>query len=102
MVESAEGIGGRKWSLLNEADGLWLMEGTKKLARLADDGRMVMHLLVTAPQLWAAANEVARKTHGIGPSALDDAGLCSDDVERLANAVAKAVNKSQFVDVLQS
>lgn len=91
MIESAEGIGSRKWSFLPGEHGLDLMEGTKRLATLTDEGKKVLHLLVTAPQLWEAANEVIKSEYE-----------SIDGVNRLMNAVAKSVGKDDWKKVLQS
>lgn len=101
MVESAEGIGSRKWSLLKDADGRFVvMQGPKRIAIVEDAS--LMHLLVTVPQLWEAANEVCKRCAHLGASQLENAGLSTEVVERIANAVAKSVNKLKFDDVLQA
>jgi hypothetical protein len=97
MVESPEGIGGRKWSFQKDESGqLCLFEGaTKKLATLTDSGKEVLHLAVTAPQLWDAANELLKAVKAGTP---DLAPLH----ERLANMVAKSVNKTSWDHVAQA
>lgn len=102
MAESAEGIGSRKWSLLREDDGVWLMQGAHRIARLEKMGEAVLLLLVTAPQLWDAANDVMKQTDGAGPSALEDSGLTVGARDYLGNMVAKAVGKQDWKDVAQA
>lgn len=105
MVESAEGIGSRKWSLDREgrelarddpSHSVRLMEGTKWLASLTHEGEAVLHLLVTAPQLWGAANDLV-KLIASGREAMGSA-----EATALANTVAKAVGKDDWRQVLQS
>ena len=95
MVESAEGIGSRKWSFLRDADGLWLMQGKHQIARLTAEGERVLHLLVTAPQLWDAANEVMKAAGTADMSRIGPAAIS------LGNMVAKSVNKQDWKEVAQ-
>jgi hypothetical protein len=99
MVESPEGIGLRKWSFLQETegkdtDGLYLMEGKTKLALITEDGKAILHLLVTTPQLWTAANEVVLT--------LEVGGDMPVALIRLKNALAKAVSKDDWSKVRQA
>lgn len=95
MIESAEWIGGRKWSLERDAEGARLQQGVTQLARLSPAGEKAQLLLVTAPQLWDAANELV-KLVAAGREAMG-----TDELVRLANMVAKAVGKTEWKDVLQ-
>jgi hypothetical protein len=126
---STEGIGSRKWSLLRgedhhgygcERDGdllaeecavcgkpdppVALMQGKDKLADLTEEGRKVQVLLVTAPQLWEAANEFLRQLASDegadAKNAMSEAQVAT--VSRLGNMVAKAVGKDAWGKVLQS
>lgn len=123
---SDEGIGGRKFSLLdlNEPDEggdrskRFLMDGTAVVARLdcvgarlpgdvrqhptldgdyrlAADGAKLQALLVAAPQLWDAANELC-KLIASGKEAMG-----SEQAVRLAACVAKSVGKTVWKDVAQ-
>lgn len=91
MVETPEGIGGRKWSFQKEANGdLALFEGSnKKLAVLTPSGKEVFNLFVTSPQLWDAANEF-----------LKDGS--AENILRLQNMVAKSVGKTDWRTVAQA
>lgn len=91
MVETPEGIGGRKWSYQKATDGSFeLYEGpSKKLATLTPSGKEVFELLVTAPQLWNAANDC-----------LLDASEAN--LLRLKNMVAKSVGKDNWDKVKQA
>lgn len=96
MAETAEGIGSRKWSYQRTSDGiLILMEGTKPIAALTEEGAKVFQLLVTAPQLWEEANQLVK-----GSVALGNLGGISAEC-RLANLVAKAAGRSSWKEVDQ-
>lgn len=110
MAETAEGIGGRKWSLLRDAEGyICLQQGRHELARLTerDDatpnadpfGSDVKELLVTAPQLWDAANNYIKTLHA--PETPDAETLAGIALMRLQAMVAKAVGKMDWDDVKQ-
>ncbi len=110
MVGTPEGIGSRKWSLGRDADGYpALMQGKFVVARLTEvppagetdtaSGMSVKNLLVTAPQLWDAANELVKfimnnvaQSPGATPNPL---------AVTLANMVAKSVGKTDWNDVSQ-
>ena len=102
MVESPEGIGGRKWSLerwkLTSEPSL--MQGTTALATLTPDGEKVMHLLVTAPQLWDAANALLKALTD-NPGGMSVTESQAEAFIRLKNMVAKSVNKDRWEDVAQ-
>jgi hypothetical protein len=98
MSETPEGIGSRKWSLAREG-ALRVMHGTTEIATLTLDGEDVKHLLVTAPQLWDAANEMIK--HAMVVSAAEKAQL-NEHVKHLADMVAKAVGKNSYADVKQA
>lgn len=107
MVESAEGIGSRKWSLFkDEAERLMLMQGKTEVASIILPE--AMSLLVTAPQLWDAANELvkayrqAEARRGAGKSTTEDVDVVHAAQMRLANMVAKGVGKDDWTKVLQS
>ena len=95
MVETAEGIGSRKFSILRDESGTWLMEGAHQIARLTTRGEQVLHLLVTAPQLWDAANEVMKAAGTADMSRIGPAAIS------LGNMVAKSVNKQDWKEVAQ-
>jgi hypothetical protein len=105
MTDTAEGIGSRKWSYqVRERDDaqmvsktLVLSQGVIELAALTADGERVKHLLVTAPQLWAAANAVIIE-HRSGDTLM--VGLDSK-IFALAEMVAKAVGKQAWEQVEQ-
>lgn len=112
MAGTDEGIGGRKWSFLRDeafseqvdSDGhtvdvvgaLRLMEGRTPLAALTPDGERVKLLLVTAPQLWQAANAVMVAASNGGPTAVPPAAW-----QLLGDMVAKAAGKDHWQDVAQ-
>lgn len=101
MAESAEGIGGRKWSVgrAGTSGRMTINEGATVLAELTPQGEAVFNLLVTAPQLWDAANDLI-KTMGTegGPRAT----FAPEQRQKLANMVAKAVNKDEWAHVAQA
>jgi hypothetical protein len=109
MVESPEGIGSRKWSIGRDSDGYpALMQGAHVIARLTEpdptrptgaSGMELLHLLVTAPQLWDAANQLFVKLAAIKPGCAAD---LQADYQYLQNMVAKAVNKDDWAKVLQA
>lgn len=127
MDATAEGIGGRKWSFEVgidrhgfgcEQDGdplteecktcgkpdppIKLMQGAVELAPLLPAGKQVKFLLVTAPQLWEAANEVvAAERAFLAKDTNVNADRCATAVTALADMVAKAVGKQDWKDVLQ-
>lgn len=111
MAESAEGIGGRKWSL-GRLDGerVGVYQGKHLLAELAagelpEAARVevvpakVQSLIVTAPQLWDAANEFIKAFRA--PHADPSQGVLEAAEKRLSDMVAKAVGKTDWKDVLQ-
>ena len=120
MVESTEGLGNRKWSLLEEiGDGgleRFVMQGKFVIARIDYLGelpaesavprfdrasvRKIQALLVTAPQLWDAANELIKAAEEIARKTGSPL-LVGHNYERLCNMVAKAVDKIAWKDVLQ-
>ena len=100
MAESTEGIGAWKWSFESVNGEIFLNQGKYRLARLerlpADmdaDEFKIRHLLVSAPQLWDAANELAKAWERSAPT---------PELVTLRNAVAKAVGKTAWSDVAQS
>lgn len=102
MSEIAEGIGGRKWSLGRElvSGQLAVMQGKSHMATLTDSatepcGKHVAHLIVTAPQLWAAANAICLQWN-------ENRLFHTPEMLALCNMVAKAVGKSDFRNVKQS
>lgn len=102
MSETAEGIGGRKWSLLRvREDAIALMEGKTEVALMTSPlGDQTKLLLVTAPQLWAAANELIKVADSIN---LQEhvGGKTNAALKQLADMVAKAVGKTDWKEVLQ-
>jgi hypothetical protein len=106
MVETAEGIGSRKWSFVREGESasdecLVLMEGKTRLAELTKDGEAVFALLVTAPQLWAAANALILALHAAPKPLLDASPAQQSAANLLAYMVAKAVGKTDWKNVAQ-
>lgn len=137
MSDTPEEIGGRKWSLLKfsdnpdaghtaqdefafQGDELYVMEGTKTLAALTHHGAVVKALLVTAPQLWEAANDyikagdvydracmktAAAEGSGVTVKMLEDEAGAQRKREiafgRLCAMVAKSVGKTDWKDVAQ-
>lgn len=104
MVETPEGIGSQKFSLSKDiviatAEGLnvrfevALMQGKTVIAALSPEGETVKSLLVTAPQLWDAANDLIRELVRNGRTDLASSPL--------ANMVAKSVGKTDWKDVAQ-
>jgi hypothetical protein len=123
MVESAEGIGSRKWSLLVPQEPLGtgrvlhLMQGGQTVADLTPIGLQVKELLATAPELWDAANDLVRQREKVVATREEDSDRMTLEYierraeqakrmqaafERLANMVAKAVGKTDWKDVLQA
>lgn len=107
MDVTAEGLGGRKWSW-QEKPGEGGMErvlsqGALEIAVLREPhGREVQHLLVTAPQLWTAANEVvAAEQAFLEDDTNANSNRCVTAVMALADMVAKAVGKQRWADVAQ-
>lgn len=106
MNETDEGIGSRKWSFEPTAEGLFLNQGTYRLARIEPmkdvvESLKVRMLLVTAPQLWDAANELLKLLTAVG-APLGEASFQRDQaISILANMVAKSVGKTNYEDVLQ-
>lgn len=117
MAESAEGIGGRKWSFQTGTPpashslgsvALYLSQGKYKLAMMmpqeteADatmlDIEKVENLLVTAPQLWDAANEYLKALRSDGQFAESNATASLIVLEAM---VAKSVGKTDWNDVKQ-
>lgn len=99
MSESAEGIGGRKWSLSEAAgDGgveRFVVEGKHPIARLDYVGSDAE---LGTPRLQrGSVLKVRQEAKGIDgrPADFDAA------IKRLANMVAKAVGKTDWTDVLQ-
>lgn len=101
MDVTAEGIGERKWSF--DEEGLELRQGASCLATLNPSvAEPVKHLLVTAPQLWAAANEVCHLEYVVVDEGKpENFTEMAEAMERLRNMVAKAVGKQDWKDVLQ-
>ena len=97
MVETAEGIGGRKWELARNGATAEteIKEGVNTVALVRDRG--VLHLLVTAPELWDAANDLLRTWHDDKSADVEFANA----LDRLSNMVAKAVGKTSWSDVAQ-
>ena len=93
MTETAEGISGRKWSVSTEGGQTRVMEGTRCICVVEDHA--VLHLLVTAPQLWGEANDVLLQSR-------KDDGEPSSLFARLRAVVAKAVNKTSWAAVAQA
>lgn len=68
MVETPEGIGGRKWSLERIDGHVYVMQGNRQICQVIDQG--VATLLVTSVELWEAAVD-AIKTDPIGHRSLE-------------------------------
>ena len=95
---SDEGIGSRKWSLLRQDDGLYVMEGAQTRIVRAERDDKLLDLVITAPQLWDAANQLMLAMHAKVQN--QDAQVRA--VRYLENMVAKAVRKTAYTDVLQA
>lgn len=103
MDATVEGIGGLKWSVerklvtdavLPTTIHTYLMQGRTVVAEIEDARHL--QLLVTAPQLWDAANEMVKAFRDAGrPGALEKAAA------DLGLMVAKAVGKDDWGRVLQ-
>ena len=103
MAESTEGVGFWKWSFEPVNGELFLNQGKYRLARLEPlpvetglDQSKVRGVLVTAPQLWDAANELVKEWQR------QRSIVCTTEMDRLMNAVAKAVGKTTWSDVAQA
>ncbi len=96
MPDTPEGIGALKWSFLKEDDGkLYLMQGKTRLAEILNPAIKMM--LVAAPQLWTGANDLLVATDSI-----KDFEHQPEVVQRMGNALAKAVGKTNWREVVQS
>lgn len=101
MAESAEGIGARKWSLLKDGDVVVVHQGITPLAALTPAGEQVKHLIVTAPQLWEAANDLLKVLSNIIPPDGPPGLALIKATERVGNMVAKSVDKADWRKVVQ-
>lgn len=101
MVETPEGIGARKFSMLRQESldsnkKVSLMQGSTELAALTPAGEAVFRLLVTSPQLWDAANAFILKAAG------EAFVETFPEFQTLKAMVAKAVGKDSWKEVSQS
>lgn len=108
MIETAEGIGSRKWSYeIEGTEGshtdpakFVLCQGVSRLAVLTPFGEKCKLLIATAPQLWATANDLLVLEKNVQSGACP-AGMLVKGFERLSEMVAKAVGKQEWTKVLQ-
>lgn len=96
MPDTPEGIGALKFSLIREGPIVKLMRGSTLIATLAPGADDYLHLLVSSPQLWTAANDIL-----VASDSIKDYEHQPEVVKRLGNAVAKSVDKGNWREVLQ-